>query len=350
MLKAFSKVHRSAKINRNLKVEQLMYISKLTIKETQHAIKIVKDNFEKRLSERLNLSRVSAPIVVSSDGAINDDLGVKNSALKFKIDSLGYDVEIVQSLAKWKRIALKNYGYDVYEGIYTDMNAIRTKDILDNTHSLYVDQWDWELVINESDRNINFLENIVRTIVQVLKETKDIVRKTYPMLDDDITEEVFFIDAEQLDNMYPNLTMREKEHHITKLHKTVFIKKIGQVFTNGKQHDLRAPDYDDWSLNGDILIWSNVLNEAVELSSMGIRVDGASLLSQLQQSNRLDLIDHPYHQMVLNGELPLTIGGGIGQSRICMIVLEKLHIAEVQASLWNAADHNYFKKQKINIL
>ena len=327
-----------------------MYTSKLTVIQTQNAIKIVKDNFEKKLSERLNLARVSAPIVVSSGAAINDDLGVKDSALKFRIETLGYDVEIVQSLAKWKRIALKNYGYDIYEGIYTDMNAIRPKDILDNTHSLYVDQWDWELVINQEDRNIAFLENVVRTIVEVLKETKDLVRKTYPVLSDDINDNVFFIDAEQLDNMYPTLTMREKEHRITEIHKTVFIKKIGQAFANGQKHDLRAPDYDDWSLNGDILIWSDVLNQAVELSSMGIRVDAKTLQSQLQASNRLDLIDHPYHQLVLNEELPQTIGGGIGQSRICMIVLEKVHIAEVQASLWNQTELDYFAKNKINIL
>ncbi len=327
-----------------------MYKSKLTIKETQKAIKIVKDNFERKLAEALNLDRVSAPIVVKSNEGVNDDLGLKDSALKFKLDLLGYEVEIVQSLAKWKRIVLRHYGYHIYEGIYTDMNAIRPKDILDHTHSLYVDQWDWELVINEKDKTIEFLKDIVNKIVIVLKETKDIVRKSYPILNETINENVFFIDAEELDQMYPNSSMREKEHYITKMHKTVFIKRIGKIFANGKKHDLRAPDYDDWNLNGDILIWSDVLNEAVELSSMGIRVDGKVLLEQLKSSDRLDLVNNKYHQLVINNELPQTIGGGIGQSRICMIVLEKMHIAEVQASLWDENTTIYFDKYKINKL
>lgn len=328
-----------------------MYQSKLTIKETQKAIKIVKDNFERKLSEAFNLDRVSAPIFVPGSEGINDDLGMKDSALKFNIKAIdNRQVEIVQSLAKWKRMALKNYGYNLYEGIYTDMNAIRPKDILDNIHSIYVDQWDWELIIDDKDKNQEFLKDVVRKIVQALKRTKDIVKKAYPSLTDEIVEEVFFIDAEDLDEMYPDLELKEKEKAITKIHKTVFIMNIGKTFANNKKHDLRAPDYDNWELNGDILLWSDVLNNAVEISSMGIRVDSKVLIEQLNKANREDLINNQYHQMVINEQLPQTIGGGIGQSRICMILLEKLHIAEVQASMWSKAEMEYLNKNKIQIL
>lgn len=327
-----------------------MYKSKLTMKDTQKAIKIVKDNFENKLATTLNLDRVSAPIIVESNQGINDDLGIKNSALKFYIETLNYDVEIVQSLAKWKRMALKKYGYLLGEGIYTDMNAIRPKDIVDQTHSLYVDQWDWELVISNKDREIEFLKSIVKKIMNVLSSTKKLINEKYPVLIDDIKEDIYFIDSEELNNLYPNLSMREKEREITKLHKSVFIMNIGRTFINGEKHDNRAPDYDDWNLNGDILIWSNVLNEAVEISSMGIRVNKDSLTSQLKIANREDNLSNTYHQMIINDELPLTIGGGIGQSRICMILLEKLHIAEVQASLWNEEEINFFKNNNINFL
>lgn len=327
-----------------------MYKSKLTMKETQKAIKIVKDNFENKLALALNLDRVSAPILVESNKGINDDLGIKDSALKFHIETLNYDVEIVQSLAKWKRMALKKYGYLLNEGIYTDMNAIRPKDTVDQTHSLYVDQWDWELVINDEKRNIEYLKSIVRKIMNVLHETKELVKLSYPVLTDKINKDIVFIDSEDLDNLYPNLSMRQKEREITKLHQSVFIKRIGKTFKNGLKHDLRAPDYDDWQLNGDILIWSDVLNEAVELSSMGIRVNKESLELQLKLSDREDNLTNEYHQMIINNELPLTIGGGIGQSRICMIVLEKMHIAEVQASIWNKEQMEFFKKNNINYL
>ncbi|VEU81295.1 aspartate--ammonia ligase [Haploplasma axanthum] len=327
-----------------------MYKSKLTMKETQKAIKIVKDNFEKELSKKLNLDRVSAPIIVESNKGINDDLGIKNSALNFHIKTLGYNVEIVQSLAKWKRMALKKYGYNLYEGIYTDMNAIRPLDITDKTHSIYVDQWDWELVIDRKDRNEDFLEEIVKKIVKALKETKDLVRKSYQELKDEIKEEVFFIDASDLYDLYPNSNDKERERLITKEHKTVFIKKIGKKFENGMIHDLRAADYDDWNLNGDILIWSEILDDAIEISSMGIRVDKDSLLEQLEEVNREEDINTLYHKMILNEELPLTIGGGIGQSRLCMLLLEKTHIAEVQASIWNDDEMEYFAKNKIDYL
>lgn len=327
-----------------------MYKSILTMKETQKAIKIVKDSFENKLAQTLNLDRVSAPIIVESNKGINDDLGIKNSALNFYIETLDYNVEIVQSLAKWKRIALKKYDYHIYEGLYTDMNAIRPKDIIDNTHSIYVDQWDWELVIKEEDRNIDFLKKIVQKIISSLKETKDLVNSKFKELNDTICEDVFFIDAEELDKLYPNHSMREKEYLITKKYKTVFIMRIGRVFQNGLKHDLRAPDYDDWELNGDILIWSSILNNAIEISSMGIRVNKDSLIKQLRMTNREEDINNMYHQLIINDQLPLTIGGGIGQSRICMILLEKLHIAEVQASLWSQEEMNYFDKNKINYL
>lgn len=327
-----------------------MYTSKLTMKQTQKAIKIVKDYFENKLAKTFNLDRVSAPIMVLSDKGINDDLGIKGSALNFMIDSLGYKVEIVQSLAKWKRMALSRYGYNLYEGLYTDMNAIRPLDVTDQTHSLYVDQWDWELIIKKEDRNINFLKEVVLKIVSGLSETKTLINTVYSNLQDEISKEVFFIDSEELYNMYPNKSMREREYEITKIHKTVFITRIGKVFKDGTRHDARAADYDDWQLNGDLLIWSNVIGDAIELSSMGIRVDNKSLLSQMEYLGREDELFNEYYQDVLNGKLPLSIGGGIGQSRMCMILLEKYHIAEVQASIWNDKDEIFFKENKINKL
>jgi len=321
-----------------------MYKSKLNMKDTQKAIKIVKDNFEKILSEIFNLDRVSAPIIVDSKDLLNDDLGIKNSALKFHVETLNKDVEIVQSLAKWKRMALHKYGYDLFEGIYTDMNAIRPLDIVDNTHSLYVDQWDWELVITDANRNMKYLKNVVTRIVKALSQTKELVSTYYPSLNEEIEKEVFFISFNELKEKYPNLSLKEREREITKIHKTVFITNIGS------KEDGRAPDYDDWLLNGDILIWSSVLNDAIEISSMGIRVNKERLLIQMEKTNRLDDLNSPYYQMIINDELPLTIGGGIGQSRICMILLEKLHIAEVQASLWSDKEYKYFKKNNISYL
>lgn len=318
-----------------------MYKSKLTMKETQKAIKIVKDNFEKKLADTFNLDRVSAPLMVISNEGVNDDLGIENSALSFHIESLGKNVEIVQSLAKWKRIALKKYGYNIYEGIYTDMNAIRPLDVTDQTHSLYVDQWDWELVITKEDRTIKYLKKVVEKIVLAIKDTKKLVKTYYPNLTNKINEKVFFISSEDLKNTYPNLNLDDREKAITQIYKTVFVTNIG------KNEDNRAPDYDDWLLNGDLLIWSEELNNAIELSSMGIRVDKERLLIQMKEANREEDLDKLYYQMILNDELPLTIGGGIGQSRLCMVLLEKSHIAEVQASIWSEKEHKYFKDNKI---
>ncbi len=327
-----------------------MYTSKLTLSQTQVGIKIIKDNFEKTLAKSLNLQRVSAPIIVESSQGINDDLGIKNSALEFFVNSLDKKVEIVQSLAKWKRIALMKYQYPKYRGIYTDMNAIRPMDIIDQTHSIYVDQWDWELVIDEVDRNKTFLREIVSKIALALKQTKDLINKKYPALTHQITDKVFFIDSEELDLMYPHHSSKEKERLITKKHKTVFIEDIGKIFKNGKKHDIRAADYDDWQLNGDILIWSPVLQDAIEISSMGIRVDKKALKSQMKSANRFADLDGYYYQLILKDKLPFTIGGGIGQSRICMILLEKYHIAEVQASIWRDADIKFFEENKITYL
>lgn len=326
-----------------------MYQTKLTIKDTQKAIKIVKDDFENRLAKSLNLDRVSAPILVLKDG-VNDDLGIENSALSFYLEALDEHAEIVQSLAKWKRMALKKYGYHLYEGIYTDMNAIRQKETLDQLHSLYVDQWDWELIIDEKDQNEAFLKSIVRKILRLLKETKDKIKTIYPVLTDEINEEIHFITSEELYFLYPNLDSKAREREITRQFKSVFLMKIGVNFANGLRHDLRAADYDNWNLNGDILIWSETLNDVVEVSSMGIRVNKETLTQQLKDSNQMDKVNQTYHQMILNNELPYTIGGGIGQSRICMILLEKYHIAEVQASIWDSNSKKFFKEHKLNIL
>jgi aspartate--ammonia ligase len=323
------------------------YESKLNLKETQIAIKLVKDTFERKLSKVLNLHRVSAPVIVFSKDKINDDLGSKNSALTFNIPNLdNKDIEIVQSLAKWKRMALLRYGFSMYEGIYTDMNALRPNDIIDNIHSIYVDQWDWELIIKREDRTLNFLKEVVRKIMCALHETKVVVNKEFPVLKETICKDVFFISSEDLIRKYPGKNLLEREYLITKEYKTVFIYGISP--RDGES--MRAPDYDDWSLNGDILMWSDTLGDAIEISSMGIRVDEVSLEKQIAISKREDLLKGRYHQMILNKELPLTIGGGIGQSRICMILLEKFHIAEVQASLWSEDELKKLKKWGINIL
>lgn len=323
------------------------YESKLNLKETQIAIKLVKDTFERKLSKVLNLHRVSAPVIVFSKDKINDDLGSKNSALTFNIPNLdNKDIEIVQSLAKWKRMALLRYGFSMCEGIYTDMNALRPNDIIDNIHSIYVDQWDWELIIKREDRTLNFLKEVVRKIMCALHETKVVVNKEFPVLKETICKDVFFISSEDLIRKYPGKNLLEREYLITKEYKTVFIYGISP--RDGES--MRAPDYDDWSLNGDILMWSDTLGDAIEISSMGIRVDEVSLEKQIAISKREDLLKGRYHQMILNKELPLTIGGGIGQSRICMILLEKFHIAEVQASLWSEDELKKLKKWGINIL
>ncbi len=311
------------------------YKSSLTLRETQHAIKYVKDVFQQALSFALTLDRVTAPLIVQKGSGINDDLNGVERKVEFDIKEINTNAEVVQSLAKWKRMALYRYGYQTGEGIYTDMNAIRRDDDADNTHSIFVDQWDWEKVITPEQRNVEFLKAAVRSIVKAVVYTKRKVRLRYPQLTGNINDEVFFITSQELEDMYPDKTPKEREKLITKEHGTVFIMQIGGVLASGQKHDGRAPDYDDWSLNGDIMVWDEVLDNALEISSMGIRVDAESLKKQLAECGAEDRMQYKYHKMIADGTLPLTMGGGIGQSRLCMLLLEKAHIGEVQSSVWS---------------
>lgn len=322
------------------------YSSTLSQRDTQKAIKLIKDTFQQRLSKTLNLDRVTAPLIVTQDSGINDDLNGVERKVHFTMNEIEGTAEVVQSLAKWKRMALHNYGYRASEGIYTDMLAIRRDDSCDNLHSIFVDQWDWEKVITKADRNTDYLKETVRKIIHALKRTSDILKEEYPALKTEICDDVFFITAQELEDMYPGLTPKERENAITKAKKSVFLMQIGGKLNSGEPHDGRAPDYDDWSLNGDILIWNEVLGCAFEISSMGIRVDAQSLHSQLTERGLLEREQYPYHKGILDGTMPLTIGGGLGQSRICMLLLGKAHIGEVQVSIWpeemreKCEDHN----------
>ena len=310
------------------------YTAMLTLRETQRAIKIVKDNFQKKLARELNLDRVTAPVLVRKDSGINDDLNGVERKVEFDTKECDGIVEIVQALAKWKRMALYRYGYQPGEGIYTDMNAVRRDDKVDNVHSLFVDQWDWERVICREDRNVNFLKDCVRKIVRAAADTQDILCEEFPVLQKTIEREVYFVTAQELEDMYPGYNDKEREDAITRKYKTVFIMQIGKALKSGKPHDGRAPDYDDWSLNGDILVWNDVLGRSLEISSMGIRVDKETLKAQLTERNALDRMQFDYHKMIDSETLPLTIGGGIGQSRLCMQMLGRAHIGEVQVSVW----------------
>ena len=310
------------------------YKSVLNIRETQHAIKYIKDVFQQALSFALTLDRVSAPLIVRSGSGINDDLNGVERKVDFSIKEIECSGEVVQSLAKWKRMALYRYGYGAGEGIYTDMNAIRRDDDTDNTHSIFVDQWDWEKVITREQRNIDFLKDTVRAVVKAVAYTHRKVGLRYPGLAGEICGDPYFITAQELEDMYPGLSSHERERLITKEHKTVFIIGIGGKLASGNKHDGRAPDYDDWSLNGDILFWNDVLDDSLEISSMGIRVDADSLRTQLAECGAEDRMKYEYHKMIADGTLPLTVGGGIGQSRLCMLLLHKAHIGEVQSSIW----------------
>ena len=310
------------------------YKSKMSVRETEKAIKFVKDTFQKQFVKTFGFERLSAPLFVKSKTGVNDDLSGVERAVKFDIKEQGVEVEIVHSLAKWKRLALYKYGFAMGEGIYTDMNAIRRDDNCDNYHSIYVDQWDWEMVIDRKQRNVDFLKMMVKRIVGAICDTLDETKKQFPSIDLNLTREVFFVTTQELLDLYPDKTPKERENLITEKYGTVFIMNIGGNLSDGKPHDLRAPDYDDWSLNGDIFFWDEVLKTGIEISSMGIRVDEESLAKQLKLANAEDRLAHKYHQGILNCELPLTIGGGIGQSRLCMLLLQKAHIGEVQVSLW----------------
>lgn len=311
-------------------------VKKLDLKETQMAIKSLKDYFQRDLANTLNLARISAPLLVRPETGLNDNLSGVEKAVNFDIRKHGINVEIVQSLAKWKRFALKEYGFNYYEGLYADMNALRPDEELDEIHSVYVDQWDWEKIIKKEDRNTFYLHMVVREIYEVFKRAEEYINQVYPYaLSKKLPDEIFFITAQELEDLYPGMTDKEKENEICKEKKAVFIQGIGKKLKSGKPHDLRSPDYDDWDLNGDIIFWNPILNRAFELSSMGIRVDENSLMKQLEESGHIDRLDLPYHKALINKELPYTIGGGIGQSRLCMFFLEKQHIGEVQASIWD---------------
>lgn len=306
----------------------------LNILETEIAVKKVKDFFERELAKKLNLIRVSAPLFVKSESGLNDYLNGIERPVSFSVMDSDCKVEIVQSLAKWKRLALKKYEFRIGEGLYTDMNAIRPDEKLDNIHSIYVDQWDWEKIISKEDRNERTLKKIVNDIYSVFKNTEDYIYDMYPFTDKILPKEIFFITTQKLEDLYPNLTPKEREDAITKDKKAVFIMKIGDMLKSGMKHDGRSPDYDDWSLNGDILLWDPVINQALELSSMGIRVDSQALERQLRLAKCEERKKLMFHQMLLKDDLPFTIGGGIGQSRICMFFLRKTHIGEVQSSIW----------------
>ena len=312
------------------------YKPDLNLHDTQVAIKTVKDCFQELLAERLNLTRVSAPLFVDPDSGLNDNLNGVERPVAFDIkEQDGKIAEIVHSLAKWKRYALDKYGFSVGEGLYTDMNAIRRDEETDNIHSIFVDQWDWEKIITKEDRNIETLKETVRTVYKVLRKTEKYMSIHYDYIEEILPHDIFFVTTSELAEMFPDYSPKEREYYIAKAKGAVCIMQIGETLENGKPHDGRAPDYDDWSLNADIVVYYPVLDIALELSSMGIRVDKKALLDQLQKAGCPERAELPYHKAVINGELPLTIGGGIGQSRICMFFLRKAHIGEVQCSLWS---------------
>ena len=311
------------------------YDPRLSIRETQDAIKYIRDTFQKEIGREMHLERISAPLFVERSSGLNDNLNGTERPVAFDMAGLpGETLEVVHSLAKWKRMALKKYGFQPGEGLYTNMNAIRRDEELDNLHSCYVDQWDWEKVIAKEDRNLDTLKDTVRQIFKVIKHMQHEVWYKYPNAVKDLPEDIFFITTSELEALYPDCTPKERENRITREHGCVFLMQIGDKLADGKPHDGRAPDYDDWQLNGDILFWFEKLGCALEISSMGIRVDETSLAEQLKKAGCEERKDLPYHKMLLNGELPCTIGGGIGQSRLCMLLLDRVHVGEVQASIW----------------
>ena len=327
------------------------YKSNLSLIETEIAIKKVKDFFETKLAETLNLTRVSAPLFLENNSGLNDNLNGVERPVSFDMLAIeDSNIEIVHSLAKWKRFALHRYKFEAGSGLYTDMNAIRRDEELDNIHSIYVDQWDWEKVITKEDRNIDTLKDTVRKIFSVFKSTEDFVSSEYPSIEKILPEDITFVTSQELEDMYPSLTSKERENAITKEHKAVFILGIGDELKSGEKHDGRSPDYDDWKLNGDILFYDPLLNSAIELSYMGIRVDKAALEYQLQKSGCEDRRNLPFHKALLEEKLPLTMGGGIGQSRICMFFLRKAHIGEVQASIWDEYTHKQCEAANIELL
>ena len=303
--------------------------------ELQKAIAMTKEIFQAEFVETLHLQRVSAPLFVKASSGLNDDLTGKERAVSFDVPAIGSDAQVVHSLAKWKRLALKKYGFNMHEGLYTDMNAIRRDEELDNIHSIYVDQWDWERIICKEDRTESYLKETVQSIVDVICDASEALKKAFPQISVELCRQVSFITSQELEDLYPDSTPEEREHLYAKEHKTIFVMQIGDKLRSGKTHGNRAPDYDDWTLNGDIIFWNDLLGIAFEISSMGIRVDPAAMDRQLREANCDHRRELPFHKMLLADQLPLTIGGGIGQSRLCMLLIGCAHIGEVQTSMWD---------------
>ena len=327
------------------------YDPRLSVRETQEAIKYIRDTFQKELGKEMSLERISAPLFVERSSGLNDNLNGVERPVQFDLSGVpGETMEVVHSLAKWKRMALHEYGFLPGEGLYTNMNAIRRDEDLDNLHSCYVDQWDWEKVITREERNENTLKETVKIIFKIIKHMEHEVWYKYPQAVKALPDDITFITSQELEDLYPELSPKERENAITKEHGCVFLMKIGEKLGSGTPHDGRAPDYDDWQLNGDILFWFEHLNCALEISSMGIRVDETALSEQLKKAGCEDRKELPYHKMLLNGELPYTIGGGIGQSRLCMLLLDRAHVGEVQASIWPDEMRRECRKNNIFLL
>ena len=325
------------------------YDPKISLMETEIAIKAIKDFFMEALEKNMNLTRVSAPLFVEPKTGLNDNLNGVERTVRFTLKDMDEaEVEIVQSLAKWKRMALGKYGFQPGSGLYTDMDAIRRDEELDNLHSVYVDQWDWERAMEKSQRTPEYLKETVRSLYETFKELAAFINRRYPQIKTELPKEIFFLTTQELEDLYPDKTPKEREDIITKEHGAVFIMKIGGLLASGQRHDGRSPDYDDWELNGDIILWNEVLDRAFELSSMGIRVDADAMKRQLALAGCPERAELPFQKAILNEELPYTIGGGIGQSRLCMYFLRKAHIGEVQASVWpqemieQCADHHIY--------
>ncbi|MGL5617221.1 MAG: aspartate--ammonia ligase [Sarcina sp.] len=326
------------------------YESKLNLFQTQMAIDLLKRTFAENLCSELNLRRVSAPLFLEPESGLNDNLNGYERPVSFDIPETKGNAEVIHSLAKWKRYALGKYNFPEYTGLYADMNGIRRDEELDNLHSIYVDQWDFEKVITKSSRNLIYLKGTVSEIVEAICNTLDLLKEEYPEIETTLSRDITFITTTELMNLYPNLSPKERENKFVETHKTTFIMEIGDILPDGKKHDGRAADYDDWKLNGDLVFWNDILNSAFEVSSMGIRVDKNSLASQLKKANCEEKAKLPFHQGILNDSLPLTLGGGIGQSRLSMLLLGKAHIGEVQCSIWDEKTIKSCKENNINLL
>ena len=327
------------------------YKTPLSIYEMQRAIEFIKSNFQVNLGNALNLRRVSAPLFVAENSGLNDNLNGVERPVQFDVPDVGANAQVVHSLAKWKRLALQRYEFHEGKGLFTDMNAIRRDEEEDNIHSIYVDQWDCEKIITREERTVDYLKQSVRAIVGAICETNEALQIAFPSLRTKLERKVFFITTQELEDLYPDLTPKEREHAITREHKTVFLMQVGgKLRGSGEPHDGRAPDYDDWQLNGDLLMWDEVLGIALELSSMGIRVDEESMDRQLRERGCDDRRELPFHKLLLSGQMPLTIGGGIGQSRLCMLMIATCHIGEVQASLWDQETVEACEKAGIMLL